>query len=300
MLGFALAKFRGDSLKLLPHGCVVNVEIAETGGNGNLADAFSGPMVAGIGQDYLNPPADLSPEEAEAYLDLIAGRAESVGLVREAARQAGIAPASVLGSAGSPVGPGNNRNRRRVLTRLVLALRDRFARATRPLVERTQSLFGWLTGFKRDITTAHGAETERTVSESVLVVCESAVMYRRRMLGQVSVAAIADLVLFDEENPRSLAFQFERLRADLRALPSSTGSTRPERMIDEIAARLRRQDPADLEHVTDDGRRDELAELLDGMHTDLRELSELIRAAHLALPSGMQPLWGPDERRQMP
>ena len=71
-------------------------------------------------------------------------------------------------------------------------------------------------------------------------------------------------------------------------------------MIDEIAARLRRQDPADLEHVTDDGRRDELAELLDGMHTDLRELSELIRAAHLALPSGMQPLWGPDERRQMP
>lgn len=36
------------------------------------------------------------------------------------------------------------------------------------------------------------------------------------------------------------------------------------------------------------------------MHTDLRELSELIRAAHLALPSGMQPLWGPDERRQMP
>jgi uncharacterized alpha-E superfamily protein len=125
-------------------------------------------------------------------------------------------------------------------------------------------------------------------------------MYRRRMLGQVSVAAIADLVLFDEENPRSLAFQFERLRTDLRALPSSTGSTRPERMIDEIAARLRRQDPADLEHVTDDGRRDELAELLDGMHTDLRELSELIRAAHLALPSGMQPLWGPDERRQMP
>ncbi|WP_071287290.1 circularly permuted type 2 ATP-grasp protein [Mycolicibacterium llatzerense] len=150
------------------------------------------------------------------------------------------------------------------------------------------------------LTTGHSAETERTVSESVLVVCESAVMYRRRMLGQVSVAAIADLVLFDEENPRSLAFQFERLRADLRALPSSTGSTRPERMIDEIAARLRRQDPADLEHVTEQGRRAELAELLDGMHADLRELSELIRAAHLALPSGMQPLWGPDERRQMP
>jgi uncharacterized alpha-E superfamily protein len=111
---------------------------------------------------------------------------------------------------------------------------------------------------------------------------------------------VADLVLFDEENPRSLAFQFERLRNDLRALPSSTGSTRPERMIDEIGARLRRLDPADLEHVTEAGRRDELTELLAGMHADLRELSDLIKTAHLALPGGMQPLWGPDERRMMP
>ncbi|BBX82357.1 circularly permuted type 2 ATP-grasp protein [Mycolicibacterium aubagnense] len=150
------------------------------------------------------------------------------------------------------------------------------------------------------LATARGAETERTVTESALVVCESAVMYRRRTLGKVSVVAIADLVLFDEENPRSLAFQFERLRADLRALPSSTGSTRPERMIEEIATRLRRQDPADLEHLDEDGRRDQLTDLLDTLHADLRELSELIRAAHLALPSGMQPLWGPDERRQMP
>ncbi|MDR3658821.1 MAG: circularly permuted type 2 ATP-grasp protein, partial [Mycobacterium sp.] len=150
------------------------------------------------------------------------------------------------------------------------------------------------------LTAARGAETERTVTESALVVCESAVMYRRRTLGKVSVAALADLLLLDEENPRSLAFQFERLRSDLRALPSSTGSTRPERTIEEIGARLRRLDPADLEHVTGDGRRVELAELLNGIHADLRELSDLIKTAHLALPGGMQPLWGPDERRQMP
>ncbi|MUM35639.1 circularly permuted type 2 ATP-grasp protein, partial [Mycobacterium sp. CBMA361] len=52
------------------------------------------------------------------------------------------------------------------------------------------------------LVSARSAETERTVTESTLVVCESAVMYRRRTLGKVSVAAIADLVLFDEENPR--------------------------------------------------------------------------------------------------
>ena len=130
--------------------------------------------------------------------------------------------------------------------------------------------------------------------------CESSVIYRRRTLGKVSVAAVADLVLFDEENPRSLAYQFERLRADLKALPSSSGSSRPERLIDEIAARLRRLDPADLEDVDADGTRAELADLLDGIHADLRELSGLITATHLSLPGGMQPLWGPDERRVMP
>ena len=67
-----------------------------------------------------------------------------------------------------------------------------------------------------------------------------------------------------------------------------------------IGARLRRLDPADLEDVTADGTRGELADLLDGMHDDLREFSGVITATHLSLPGGMQPLWGPDERREMP
>ncbi|WP_269084982.1 hypothetical protein [Mycolicibacterium peregrinum] len=32
----------------------------------------------------------------------------------------------------------------------------------------------------------------------------------------------------------------------------------------------------------------------------LRDLSGVITAAHLSLPGGMHPLWGPDERRVMP
>ncbi len=150
------------------------------------------------------------------------------------------------------------------------------------------------------LTTVRSPGAEQTITESALVACESSVVYRRRTLGKVSIAALADLVLFDEENPRSLAYQFERLRSDLKSLPSSSGSTRPERMIDEVAGRLRRLDPADLEAVTPEGMREELADLLDGMHADLRELSGLITSTHLSLPGGMQPLWGPDERRVMP
>ncbi|MET0994674.1 MAG: alpha-E domain-containing protein, partial [Mycobacterium sp.] len=108
------------------------------------------------------------------------------------------------------------------------------------------------------------------------------------------------LVLLDAENPRSLVYQFERLRADLKTLPGSSGSSRPERLVDEIGTRLRRIDTADHEEATPDGRRRELADLLDGLHADLRELSVVITAAHLSLPGGMQPLWGPDERRVVP
>lgn len=158
----------------------------------------------------------------------------------------------------------------------------------------------WLAALMRaTLTTVRSPGAEQTITESTLVAFESSVSYRRRTLGKVSVAAVADLVMFDEENPRSLAYQFERLRVNLKALPSSSGSTRPERLIDEVAARLRRLDPADLEYITD-GTRAELDGLLNGIHADLRELSRLITATHLSLPGGMQPLWGPDERRSLP
>jgi uncharacterized alpha-E superfamily protein len=150
------------------------------------------------------------------------------------------------------------------------------------------------------LATVRSPGAEQTLTESTLVVCESSVIYRRRNPGTVSVAAVAELVLFDAENPRSLVFQLERLRAGLKALPGSSGSSKPERLVDEIVARLRRVAPADLEAVTAGGDRADLAALLTGMHSDLRDLSGVITATHLSLPGGMQPLWGPDERRVMP
>ena len=150
------------------------------------------------------------------------------------------------------------------------------------------------------LTAVRSVAAERAVAESALVVCESSVIYRRRNPGLISIAAIAELLLFDAENPRSLIYQLERIRSDLKPLPGASGSSRPERLIDELATRLRRLDPADLEEVSEDGTRAELAGLLDGVHAGLRDLSGVITAAHLSLPGGMQPLWGPDERRVMP
>ena len=113
---------------------------------------------------------------------------------------------------------------------------------------------------------------------------------------------MADLVLFDAENPRSLAYQLERLRTgpegavrDRRARHGPSGwSTRSSPGCAGI-------EPADLEEVTSGGSTVQNSPtLLDGMHADLRDLSGVITATHLSLPGGMQPLWGPDERRVMP
>ncbi len=166
--------------------------------------------------------------------------------------------------------------------------------------KRIERGLGLTTLLRATLGTVRPPAAEQAVTESMLVACESSVIYRRRTLGKISVAAVADLMLFDSENPRSLVFQFDRLRADLKRLPSASGTSRPERLAEEIAATLRRFDPDDLETVAEDGTRAELVDLLTGLHTELRELSNRITAAHLCLPTGIQPLWGPDERRRLP
>lgn len=140
---------------------------------------------------------------------------------------------------------------------------------------------------------------ERAVIESVLSATESSVIYRRRNRGQVRVAAVALLLLFDGGNPRSLAFQLEKLLSDLRALPDASGSTRAERLAEEISARLRRADPVDLETADADGHRAELADLMDGIHATLREISDVL-TERMELPTGMQPLWGATTGRSVP
>ncbi len=150
------------------------------------------------------------------------------------------------------------------------------------------------------LTTQRNPEAERTITESLLVACESSVVYRRLNLGRVSVAAVADLVLFDAENPRSLIYQLDRLRSGLRSLPGASGSSRAERLVEEVSARLRRLDPEELEELDSQGRRVALVELLGGMHSALSELSDVITRTQLSLPGGMQPIWGPDQRRVLP
>ncbi|OBH85885.1 hypothetical protein A5680_06360 [Mycobacterium sp. E2989] len=158
----------------------------------------------------------------------------------------------------------------------------------------------WLTALLRETLIAvRRAAAEQMIIEATLVACESSVIYRRRTVGKVSVAAVTELMLFDAQNPRSLLYQVERLRANLKDLPGASGSSRPERLVDEIGTLLRRSHPGELEAVSADGLRAELSDLLGSVHAQLRELADVITTTQLALPA-VQPLWGPDVRRVMP
>ncbi|MFE1596275.1 circularly permuted type 2 ATP-grasp protein [Nocardia sp. NPDC058705] len=136
------------------------------------------------------------------------------------------------------------------------------------------------------------AEVQSVVAEAVLSATESAVSYRRRHRGSARVAALAGLLLFDPGNPRSLIYQLDRLEADFQALPGGSGASRSQRLLADAQRMLRRVDPADLENTDDDGVRTELVELLEGVHLRLRKLSESFETTKLAVPLGIQPLWG--------
>ncbi|KQY30462.1 MULTISPECIES: circularly permuted type 2 ATP-grasp protein [Nocardia] len=136
------------------------------------------------------------------------------------------------------------------------------------------------------------AEAQGVVAEAVLTATESAVSYRRRHRGAPRVAALAGLLLFDAGNPRSLIYQLDRLEADFQALPGGSGVSRPQRLLADAQRMLRRVDPADLENTDDDGVRTELVELLEGVHLRLRKLAESFETTKLAVPAGIQPLWG--------
>ncbi|MFI6219011.1 circularly permuted type 2 ATP-grasp protein [Nocardia salmonicida] len=136
------------------------------------------------------------------------------------------------------------------------------------------------------------AEAQGVVAEAVLIATESAVSYRRRHRGAPRVAALAGLLLFDAGNPRSLIYQLDRLEADFQALPGGSGVSRPQRLLADAQRMLRRVDPADLENTDDDGVRTELVDLLEGVHLRLRKLAESFETTKLAVPAGIQPLWG--------
>lgn len=130
-------------------------------------------------------------------------------------------------------------------------------------------------------TVRRGIDIDREVLTAVLTAAESGVTHQRRYRGYVRVAGVLELLLLDAENPRSLAFGHQELRAHLAALPESTGSTRPERLLDDLVEELERVEIAALTAIEGE-RRPNLERFLDGYLDRLTRFADAIGQVHFA------------------
>ncbi|WP_404445480.1 circularly permuted type 2 ATP-grasp protein [Microbacterium marinum] len=137
------------------------------------------------------------------------------------------------------------------------------------------------------LATPRSVRADRDVLESLLVTAESVVTHRRRYRGTTRAADVAELLLLDPDNPRSLAFSLAALRSHLAALPASTGSSRAERLLDQLETWLAEIDAAELTLV-DGGHRPRLTEALTEVVAQLEQLSDAI--GHLHFEAGPPPM----------
>ncbi len=129
------------------------------------------------------------------------------------------------------------------------------------------------------LRTSRGARTDRDVLESLLLAAESVVTHRRRYRGAARAADVAELLLVDQGNPRSLAFSLAALRGHLAAMPASTGSSRAERLLDQLESDLAEVDLTEVTAVAD-GRRPALVAALAAVTAQLEQLSDAIGDLH--------------------
>ena len=85
-------------------------------------------------------------------------------------------------------------------------------------IERAMQLAALL---RATVTVERDNATDSLLLESVLTASESIITYRRRYRSQAQMETLLDLMLLDPDNPRSLAYQFDRLAEDMAALPGS-------------------------------------------------------------------------------
>lgn len=146
-----------------------------------------------------------------------------------------------------------------------------------------------ITRLLRIVITRRGLDVDRMVFNQVLLAADSSVTHRRRYRGYVRPRTILDLLLDDPENPRSLVFALTEMRQHLGALKASTGSTHPERLLDELIEDCAQVDLTALT-LLDGETRPHLVKHLDHVHRQLVRLSETVAAVHFEAGPQMRPL----------
>jgi uncharacterized alpha-E superfamily protein len=123
------------------------------------------------------------------------------------------------------------------------------------------------------------------VLEAILEMADSSITYRSRYLTSVQVDLVLDLLLVDEANPRSIAFQLARLREHIGELPGSKTSIRrpaEERMALSLLNTVQLIDVRELARSNGSTPAEAREALLAKLVTDLRVLSETLTRAYFS------------------
>jgi uncharacterized alpha-E superfamily protein len=128
-------------------------------------------------------------------------------------------------------------------------------------------------------TLCQADKREPRVMQILLEVADSTMTYRSRYLSVLQLPPLLDLLVADETNPRSIAFQAASLMGHVEELLSGTtraGLEPEQRLATSILTRIRLADVTELAEVRGSGARRRLAALLDGLEADLPELSNVL------------------------
>jgi len=145
-------------------------------------------------------------------------------------------------------------------------------------IERALSLCTFLDGSLRS------PEADNpSVLETVLEVADSTLTYRSRYNLLPNIAAVYDLVLLDDTNPRSLFFQISQLAQHFERLPREAESVTPQQMIlRDCSSRLRTLDTRELAAHTKNWPAGETGMVIAETLRDLPRLSDAIAVSYFA------------------
>jgi uncharacterized alpha-E superfamily protein len=121
--------------------------------------------------------------------------------------------------------------------------------------------------------------------ETVLDVCDCAITYRARYTLLPNIAAVYDLVLLDDTNPRSLLFQLAQLEKHFARLPHERENALPspgQRVLIESVARLRLLDPRELTPLEGGWHDAATGTVIRATLADLPRLSDAIAVSYFA------------------
>jgi len=127
-------------------------------------------------------------------------------------------------------------------------------------------------------------DESRSALEALLEVADSIMTYRARYRTAFQLAPVLDLLIVDESNPKSLAFQFSQLVAHVEHLPRQNDrrfASPEERLSLEMLTAVRLLDLTGLRCSKGGAQTDSLAAFLDLMDTRLKAFDQQISAHYL-------------------